>query len=158
MPRSLSIIGLCFILLCTQGCKDSGKNSDVERARDALITYFRLLHDHQYNDALRYHGGGFERINNGAPDISPDDHIALLTYSCELFRCLEVRNILSQRQLSQKEFLFRVQFSNEDGTLFTRGPCCGATEQMQPTETAFDYHVDKTGSGFLVMDLPPYVP
>ncbi len=149
MHRFLSIIGLCFLLLCTQGCVVSEKKSDVDLqlARNVLITYFSLLHHHQYDAALKYHGAGFDRFQYWNPDIELSNHLVLLQHGCDFqLRCMEVRDILSQRQLSPTEFLFRVQFSNEDGTLFTRGPCCGATEQMQPTQTAFDYHVDKTCS------------
>ena len=53
-------------------------------------------------------------------------------------------------------YLFDVEFTSPDGTLFVQGPCCGETEG--PTFSSFPFRVKKIESGFVVLDLPPYVP
>jgi len=64
-------------------------------------------------------------------------------------KCLKIRNILEQQQVSPSE---------NDGTLFKRGSCCGSTEEQQPTETDFEFVVRKKGENYLVVTQPVYVP
>jgi hypothetical protein len=56
-------------------------------------------------------------------------------------------------------YVFDVEFNNPDGSLFVRGPCCGATETEMPPESQFEYTVTKNAEGkFVVLNTPPYVP
>lgn len=39
--------------------------SDLERAREALTTYFSLLHVGRYNEAVHYYGGDYNVLRDG---------------------------------------------------------------------------------------------
>jgi len=134
--------------------------TDIELAREALIDYFNFLNKKQYSEAIKYHGSGYEFLQAWNPRIDINDHISLLKNGCEIngLQCLKIKNILSQQQISSTEFKFLVQFENNDGTLFKRGPCCGATEEQMPTKTDFEYTVKKVNNDFLIMTPPVYVP
>ncbi|MCI0551542.1 MAG: hypothetical protein L0287_11345, partial [Anaerolineae bacterium] len=73
-------------------------------------------------------------------------------------QCLLVRTA-TFKILQGSTYIFQVEFNNADGTLFVRGPCCGANETEMPPVSQFEYRVSMTAPGkFTVMDLPPYVP
>jgi hypothetical protein len=63
-----------------------------------------------------------------------------------------------QRMHGSVELRFVVEFENEDGTLFVRGPCCGETEAEMPSQSRFPYAVQRIDGEFQVMNLPVYVP
>jgi hypothetical protein len=88
-----------------------------------------------------------------------DDYATLFQRGCTSsgLRCLKIRTIVREEQVSPTEFSFVVEFINDDGTLFARGPCCG-TEERETPQTQFCFTVKKVGDRFLVQDLPVYVP
>lgn len=133
---------------------------DMERAKESLVTYFDLLAAKEYAQALDYHGSGYELFIQNNPDVDPSDYAALLKAACEQngFNCLKVRDIVEEEQVSATEFKFMVQFTAKDGSLFERGPCCGATEEEHPIEREFEVVVVKEAGNFLVTTQPPYVP
>ena len=73
-------------------------------------------------------------------------------------KCLSIRTIVCEEEVSPTEFRFTVEFTNYDGSLFVLGPCCGATETEMPPQTQFVYTVKRVEDRFLVQDLPVYVP
>jgi hypothetical protein len=133
--------------------------NDLETAREALITFFSLLNERRYSEAAQFYGGDYDALRAWNPTIAPDDYATLFEYGCTQngLECLRVRTIVSEEVTSPTDFGFIVEFMNEDGTLFSRGPCCGATESEMPPETQFEYRVRKIDSRFLVQDLPVYV-
>lgn len=94
------------------------------------------------------------------PRVSPEDHSTLLKSGCEFngLQCLPARSAVFQERTEAGEFIFVVEFENEDGSLFVRGPCCGADETDMPSERQFLFPVKRIEGQFRVMDLPVYVP
>jgi hypothetical protein len=137
-----------------------GAETDLDQARKALVAFFDALNEGRYTDAVPLYGGDYDVLRDWNPDTASDDYSKLLQSGCEVngLRCLKVRRVVRQEQVSPTEFRFVVEFTSEDGTLFRRGPCCGASETDQPTQTQFDYTVTRTGDRFLVQSLPVYVP
>lgn len=135
-------------------------SDDLVEAREILATFFEVLNSGRYAEAVQIYGGDYETLRDWNPGTAPDDYPKLLENGCEGngLQCLKVRNVVREEQVSPTEFRFVVEFSNEDGTLFKQGPCCGASETEQPTKTQFDYIVMKSGDKFLVRGLPVYVP
>jgi len=72
--------------------------------------------------------------------------------------CLGIKTIVGEEEVLATEFRFIVEFMNDDGTLFVRGPCCGATEKEMPPQSQFAYTVKKVEGRFLVQELPVLVP
>ncbi len=131
---------------------------NIKAAKAVLITYFDLLSTtKEYAEATKYHGSGYEILRTWNPN---NNHAELLKQGCEVdgLKCLKIKEITSQEQLSPTKFIFGVQFANEDGTTFEKEPCCGATEKQQPPQTNFPYVVEKEGYRYLVRTAPLYMP
>jgi hypothetical protein len=130
---------------------------DLKRARDTLLSYFAALHGGRYGEAVQYYGGSYETLRNWNGDLPAPK---LFEGGCKVngLQCLPVRRIVSEKASSAREFQFVVEFSNADGSLFRRGPCCGASEKEMPTQWQWPYIVTKIGDQFLVQGLPVYVP
>ncbi len=129
-------------------------------AQTLLIQFFDLLNAKQYAQADLFYGGEYEQLQvfNSAAD--PEDHAALWSWACENagLQCLKVR-VAAFKNLQGDTYVFQVEFNNSDGSLFVRGPCCGADETEMPPVSQFEYRVSQDNDGqFKVMDLPPYVP
>jgi hypothetical protein len=133
--------------------------SDLDLARHTLLTFFTLLHDGRYSEAVSLYGGDYDTMREQNPDISTDDYAALWQAACtRQSPCLLVANVVEEKSLSQDEFEFVVEFVWLDGTLFKLGPCCGATEAEMPPVWQFPYTVKKIDGIFKVMEGPVYVP
>ncbi|MEW6085112.1 MAG: hypothetical protein AB1607_11005 [Chloroflexota bacterium] len=134
--------------------------STADEAQGVLIRFFDLLNAKQYTEADLLYGGEYEQMQVFNPSSDPADHAALWSWSCEFagLQCLKVHTA-TFKNLQGDTYVFQVEFSNSDGSLFVLGPCCGANETEMPPVSQFDYRVAKDGDGkFKVMDLPPYVP
>lgn len=136
------------------------QTNDLESAKNTLLTYFTLLNDKKYSVAVQYHGSGFEYIQNWNPDIDKNDYPKLLEMGCikNGLQCLEISKVLSEKIVSPTEFLFEVQFANDNGTLFMQKQCCGATEQQMPTKDSFEFTVKKINGNFIITTQPVYIP
>jgi len=134
--------------------------STPSEAYEVLVDFLTLLHESNYPEAVPLYGGDYEALQVFNPEIDPADHIALWSWACDcrLLQCLEVRSVEFDYS-SGDSYVFQVEFSKPDGSLFVRGPCCGADETEMPPVSQFQFTVDRTADGsFIVMDTPPYVP
>jgi len=153
------LIGACVVTPATP--LSSASSQDAQTAHDTLQTFFNLLNKGQYSEAVSLYGGTYETMRNNNPSIPPADLVALMRNACEIngIQCLKPRSITLEKTTSSGEYLFQVEFQNQDGSLFIRGPCCGASPTDQPPQSTFLYTVVKTPQEqFQVMDMPPYVP
>ena len=131
-------------------------SKDLERARNLLVRYFKLLHDGYYDEAVNLYADGYDTLAEWNPDVPANHYGQLLASACELqLRCLEVRRVVRAAAVSAAQFDFVVEFSNEDGSLFERGPCCGA---KGPPNSQFTYRVEQRGGEMRVHGLPVYGP
>lgn len=157
-----NIITFLFVVMLAAGCSTSSSKlqSDSDEAYNTLINFFELLNVKEYDGAALLYGGSYEGLQERNPSVDPADHVKLLENACEINgnKCFLVRTA-TFKELQGDIFVFQVEFSNPDGSLFVRGPCCGANETEMPPESQFEYKVKKNVDGkFLVMDLPIYVP
>jgi hypothetical protein len=132
----------------------------VEDARQTLIHFFDLLNAGEYAKADLLYGGDYAQLEVFNAKADPDDHAALWSWSCEFagLQCLKVRTV-TFKVLQVDTYIFQVEFSNPDGSLFVLGPCCGANETDMPPVSQFTYRVTRNSENrFVVMDLPPYTP
>jgi hypothetical protein len=130
------------------------------RAEEILKTFYSLLNEKKYEEALPYYGGDFSVLVGWNPVINPGDKISLLRNGCEEngLHCLRVKTVKKSLAISETESKFVVQLADADGSVFKIGPCCGATEKEMPPRSDFECIVRKVGNKYLVMDLPPYSP
>ena len=134
--------------------------STVGKAYDVLVNFLTLLHTKNYAQAVPFYGGEYEALQVFNPEIDSADYVALWTWACDnqLLQCLEVRSA-TFKELRGDTYIFQVEFNNPDGSLFVRGPCCGATETEMPSVSQFEFRVSRNADGkFTAIDTPPYVP
>jgi hypothetical protein len=126
------------------------KTQDLDSVRQALMAYFSLLHEQRYSEAINYYGGTYDALRDWNPTVAQDDYATLFKNGCTMngLKCLSLRTIVRGEKVSPIESRFTVEFTNDDGTLFVRGPC-GATETEMPPQTQFTYVVKKVGDRFL---------
>jgi hypothetical protein len=133
----------------------------IEKARNALLSFFELLNQREYENAAALYGGDYQGLRDSNPLVDPQDYVVLLTNGCEIngLQCLKVKRIADEQVVSLAEYHFTVEFLNQDGSLFVRGPCCGGNATDFPPESQFAYHVIRDCAGkFFVLELPVYVP
>ena len=134
--------------------------STMAEAHDVLIKFLTLLHTKRYTEAVPLYGGEYDSLQVFNPEIDRADNVALWTYACDnqLLQCLEVRSA-TFKTLTGDSYIFQVEFSNPDGSLFVLGPCCGATETEMPPVSQFEYMISRNAEHhYVVMNPPPYVP
>ena len=134
--------------------------STAGEAYDVLINFLTRLHTKNYTDAVPLYGGEYEQLQVFNTEIDPHDHVALWKWACDnqLLQCLEVRSA-TFKELRGDSYIFQVEFSNSDDSLFVLGPCCGANETEMPSVSKFEYTVSRNADHrFVVMNTPPYVP
>ena len=129
---------------------------DVSDAQNALRDYLTALHTSNYVRGAELYGGDIELLQTCNPDIT-NDLPALFERACSQngLQCLAPRSI-TYRASEVDGHHFWVEFNNDDGTLFQQGPCCGETSG--PVISMFPFFVEQKRNGFVVMELPPYVP
>jgi ABC-type oligopeptide transport system substrate-binding subunit len=130
-------------------------------ALQTLDSFFDSLHNGKYAEAALLYGGSYEGLIEWNPMIEPNDFSALLDNACTIngLQCLQMKSAILDKKVSDTEFVFKVEFSNADGTTFTRGPCCGGNETDSPSVSMFYFTVkNNDNNNYSVMELPPYVP
>ena len=130
-------------------------------AHSALLQFFDHLHTGRYQEAVNLYGGSYQVMIDQNPTIDPADNVALMKSACTTngFQCLQLKVAGIEYKPSPNEYLFTVQFQNNDDSLFELGPCCGASETEQPSISFFEIRVLKNADGkFRVLDMPPYMP
>jgi hypothetical protein len=157
------ILTSLLIVILLLGCSPRGNvetGDEIDSARQSLLNFFSLLHEHQFDKAMNYYGGDYEELRYFNPDVPSHYRDALLRQACTVngYLCMEVKSILHEEQLDELTYSFTVEFQNEDGSLFILGPCCGASEEEMPPKSDFQYTVIFREGRYQVMSLPVYVP
>lgn len=150
-----------IIPVCTPTNQNETSAKGLEKARSTLTEFFELLNQRDYEEAAALYGGDYQPLREWNILIDPKDRAALLATGCEIngLQCLRVKRIVDEKAVSLAEYHFTVEFMNQDGSLFVRGPCCGGNATDFPPESQFAYTVIRTCAGeFSVLELPIYVP
>jgi len=130
-------------------------------AHDILVQFFDHLNAGSYEEAVNLYGGDYQLLVDQNPETDPSDYALLMKNACMYngFQCLKIKLAGIEYKPSPDEYVFGVQFQNEDGSVFVLGPCCGASETEQLPVSFFEIRVMKNTEGeFLVLDMPPYMP
>lgn len=146
--------------LCTPAWQPDPEQA-LDDAQSTLVAFFDLLSKGEYARAAQFYGGDPTILREHNPLVDPFDFPALLQRACEIngCECRQVKRVVNARILAPYLFEFVVELMYSDGSLFVRGPCCGADETQQPPESRFTYQVVLDCQGnYYVMGLPPYMP
>jgi len=165
MGRFRRLVSLVVSLgaVLAAGCARTSPGTETQpaAAQESLRTFLTLLAEGNYGEASRLYGGPVDAMQAWFPDQDPQDVAGLLGRACgnHLLQCLPIRSIQPARAAVPGEIAFDVEFSLPDGTLFVRGPCCGATSAEMPDESSFTFRVRPEADGsYPILDLSPYVP
>ena len=154
MKKGVILIVAFAILL--SGC--SGKAKDSEQAREALIAFFDQLSKGDYAGADALYGGSYETLVDWNPVLNPEDHNTLWHNGCSIngLQCLKVLTATYNERTATGEYVFTVQFSKPDGSLFVREACCGENPTSPPV-WQFEYRVVRGVDGrYWVLDMPVF--
>lgn len=149
-------IAIAIVMILATACSPV----DREQAAETLKSFFERLSTGDYAGAAELYGGSYETLASWNPEIPASDTASLWQNGCQIngLNCLGVRSAEPAGQEGDV-FVFTVEFSNPDGSLFIQGPCCGADATQMPPVSQFQVHVQKTPQGdFLVLDMPVYTP
>src|SRR5258707_2895179 len=149
-----AIIWLCLLILFTSCAPKAVTLTPTSlpltasEAQEALIKFFDLLNSKQYADADVLYGGDYEQLKIFSSDTKPADHAKLWADACQLagLQCLKVRTATLKNQQGDT-YVFQVEFSNTDGSLFVLGPCCGSNATDMPTVSQYEYKVTRNANG-----------
>ena len=135
--KNIFFILLITTLLAAPLTACSSSVPDDRTAEQVLITFFDLLNKGQYAEVDKLYAGSYDELISMNPDIDPSDHAALWKRACEQngLQCLTVRHSVLDNSRPAAYF-FLVEFNAPDGSLFVRGPCCGATATEMPPQSA----------------------
>ncbi len=133
-------------------CENRSDAVDDEAARETLLAFFSYLHGGRFAEAAEVYGGSYETLMGWNPALDPQDHAALLENGCSMngLQCLSPLSVTLHDSNDDIMYQFLVEFEEEDRSLLTAGT---------PPQTQFTYTVVTDGTGgFLVLELPPYLP
>jgi len=133
--------------------------TDVDAARESMLSFFTALAERRYDDAAPLFGGSYDVYT--ALDISlvPDQPGMTWQNICEMEFCLAVSDILDARQVAPDEYEFLVGFVTDNSIRFDYSICCG-NFQPGPSMGWFVYSVkvQKVNDQWLVMGGPLPLP
>lgn len=131
-----------------------------QEAANTLRDFLTLLHFRRYAEAALLYGGSYEELTGLlGPYARSLEPAALWQKTCDeyVLQCLLPKDV-SLDARTEMSLVFRVSFFNPDGSTFTLGPCCGASEADMPPRSVFPYEVIVAEGKYLVLGTPPYVP
>jgi hypothetical protein len=148
-----AVLGACSPR--TASPSPAGLDQNRQSAQQTLLDFLSALHSGQYETAASLYGGTYDVMHDHNPLLDPSDHAALLRNACTIngAACLEVLAIESAPD-DEGTFVFKVQFQQEDGSLFVLDPCINSGSGS-PSVSTFLFHVSPD---LLVLDMPPYLP
>jgi len=131
-----------------------------QEAANTLRDFLTLLHFRRYAEAAPLYGGSYEELAGFiGPEARSMEPTALWQRTCDEYflQCLLPKDV-SLDARTETSIDFHVSFFNPDGSTFTLGPCCGASEADMPPRSVFPYEVIVSEGHYLVLGTPPYVP
>lgn len=159
MRRKIWFFLLCFLLnACTYGQNNASQSIAQKKAQLALTQFLEKLADGEYADAVELYGGSYEELRDMNPLVPENDLHSLWKNGCQLngFQCLPLLRVIDVQEIKPEAFLFTVELDDGSGKTYEQGSCCGGSDDQRKTH--FDFRVIHSDGGFLVCDMPPYLP
>ncbi len=138
---------------------------EMDPARKFLLDHLDKLSNGKYSEAsddLKFTDEPLfkEWLSGPLPGVDLEDKTAILEALCtdERFPCQPVLDVTYGAQTLPDTFLFRVQFSNPDGTPVFWPPCKDQPKNQRcDFQSEFDYYVQAQPDGsFKILDSVPY--
>ena len=121
--------------------------SEQDKAQSALSTFFSLMAEKRYVEAVTYYGGSYDALAAAYPqDAADESH--LLQDACEHAQCLPIHSTADVQPDGTDGFIFTVTFAGADGRLFTQTAADGSLISKFPVT------VVKQNGRYRVQNLP----
>jgi hypothetical protein len=152
------MLAACNLSISSSSSSQTLKTDPASMASQAVKSFYQDLADKNYVAAAALYAGSYDWLQSNNPDIASDNRAALLERYCTRNGgvCLPVREV-KHVEGSSIYLSVEVTLSNQDGSLFERGPCCGQTDTGQKV-SVFKVQAQSVNGTFMVLDLPPYIP
>jgi hypothetical protein len=133
--------------------------TDLDAAREAMLSFFSALNEWRYDDAAALFGGSYDIYKTQDEAISADQPGMAWQIICTSEFCLPVSDILESRQSASDTYEFLVGFASDNGFRFDYSICCGNFDPT-PSTTWFVYSVkvEKVDGQWKVMGGPIPLP
>jgi hypothetical protein len=133
--------------------------TDVDAARQAMLSFFTDLAEQRYEEAGALFGGSYDIYKIQDESISADQPGMAWQNICQIEFCLMISDILDSRQVSPDEYEFLVGFVNSNGMRFYYSICCGYLGPTPPEEWfVYLVTVERVNGKWLVMNGPRPLP
>lgn len=129
----------------------------VQEAKKTLVLFFNYLHDEKYNDAVRLFEPLDLNLRNWL-EMNEDNKANSLKFAYSSVGVPIKPKVLEVWNVDKGVYRLKLQFVTDSGTIYVQGPCCGATEEMMPSQQEFIYFVRKTPESYKVGTYPLYRP
>ncbi len=133
-------------------------SANEQEARNTLVDFFDNLYGSDYDTALGVYGGDWEQL--GTYSANKKHTTTTLEAFCNATQtCIPVRKFVATKQPAVDTYVFTIQFTRGDGTMFTYGPFNGeAPSDENPPQYQFEYTVKNINGEWKVVTPPLYVP
>jgi hypothetical protein len=149
--------------------------SEAARARETLLSYFKYLRSGQYEQAVTLfepweEGVGIQHsswhcLSTFSPWEERTSKPKVLEHSCGRVTCSLRSEVLDDHEVAEGQYMFRVQFFNDDGTEFVLGRCCDAPECPEvpiagppPGRRGWPHYVHNLNGRYVVRTPPIFEP
>ncbi|MGE5893017.1 MAG: ankyrin repeat domain-containing protein [bacterium] len=145
-------------------------NNEFQEVKDALVNFFNYLHDGQYDKAVLLfepwkegtgmHESSWEGISSSLLPEDRNEKGKALGLGIQ-YRSIGVRvraRVLDVRKADTDLYRLRIQFVQEDGSIYAYGPCCGESEETTPPLKEFIYFVERIDGVYKVRTPPLFRP
>lgn len=136
---------------------------ESEMAKNTLVAFFDYLSKNEFEKALGLFSlddptNSWEGLASLSPSAERNNKAKVLENYCKATgTCLKAK-VLEVKKETGDNYDLVVQFLNADGSVFVKGPCCGATEETMPSTSKFDFKVKKINNAFRASTAPVYRP
>lgn len=137
------------------------ESNESREAENTLIRFFTFLSEEQFEEASALYSSDesdWEELIIYTTEGEKNDKAKILENYCSATQTCLRAEVLKITTESEGEYSLLVQFRNTDESVFVADPCCGATAEEMPSQSRFEYTVQKVGSRFEVATPPVYRP
>lgn len=157
--RKVPLVSMIWLLLVLVGCSNNleGYSGKVE-AEETLRTYTKAFANQDASVIYELYGGSYEWLESFLrgflPEIDLADKKGIINNYVKqgIMPRISLNEILEQKEVNEDEYVFVVNFINEDGTPFI------TREADTIRDKEFTYTLKRVDGKFKVMELPPYQP
>ncbi len=149
-----------------ENSEEGPKDQEKEQAQETLLNFFNYVASDDFKNAVKifypldendkYNWDMITQYRD--PEKQNSSKEEELAYYCSAVGTCLRAELLGFGKRAENDYIFTIQFREKDGSKYIFGPCCGATEEDEPSRTQFEYEVKKIDGDYKVVTPPLYRP